>query len=143
MLSTFRRLIYSKAGAIVTGVVLVLIALAFAGGDVAGLRSKGLSSFGGGGDLLRVGGESVGPDAFAAQVQAAIANYRQQQPTLTPEQFIAGGGLDATLARLTNAMALDQFGQRQGMLISKRAVDGQIASIPGLQGPNGDRKSVV
>ena len=52
-------------------------------------------------------------------------------------QFVAGGGADATLERLVNAMALQAFGEDQGMLVSKRAVDGQIASIPGLQGVNG------
>lgn len=138
MLSSFRRLIYSKVGAIVTGVVLVLIALAFAGGDVAGLRSQGLSSLSGGGDLLHVGRASVTAPEFAAQVEAEVSAYRQQQPGLTTTQFVTGGGFDAALARLTNALALDQFGQKQGMLISKRAVDGQIASIPALQGPNGE-----
>ena len=50
-------------------------------------------------------------------------------------QFVAGGGVDATLERLINGLALEEFGERQGMVVSKRAIDGQIASIPGCRAP--------
>ena len=139
MLSVFRRIIYSRAGVIVTGVVLVLIALAFASGDVSSLRSQGLAALGGGGNtVLTVGGATVSAPEFATRVDGEMETYRQQQPALTMQQFVAGGGFDATLTRLTNALSLQRFGEEQGMVISKRAIDGQIASIPGLQGPNGE-----
>jgi peptidyl-prolyl cis-trans isomerase D len=51
--------------------------------------------------------------------------------------FVNQGGLDGTLDRIMSSMALEQFGRAQGMVVSKRAVDGQIASIPALQGPTG------
>ncbi len=138
MLSFFRRLIYSKVGVIVTGIVLVLIALAFAGGDVSSLRTQGMAALGGGGDTVAtIGKVTISAPEFRQRVQQEMEGYRQQQPTLDMAQFIAGGGLDATLQRLTNAVALEQFGRARGMLVSKRAVDGQIASIPGLQGPSG------
>ncbi|WP_425229817.1 SurA N-terminal domain-containing protein [Sphingomonas sp.] len=141
MLSTFRRLIYSKAGAIVTGVVLVLIALAFAGGDVSSLRSQGLAALGGSGsgsDAARVGNVRIDAAELTRRAQQDLANFRAQQPTLTMAQYIAGNGLDGTLQRQLSGLALEQFGHSQGMRISKRAVDGQIASFPGLQGPNGE-----
>ena len=138
MLAMFRRLINSKLGIVVAFALLILFALEFAPGAVSGLRSEGIGALTGGGDLLRVGKAHVAPAEFATQVESEVTSYRQQNPTLTVQQFIEGGGLDATLKRLTNALALDQFGQRQGMVISKRAVDGQIASIPGLQGTNGE-----
>ena len=139
MLAFFRRLINSRLGLIVTFVALGLIALAFASGDVSSLRTQGLAALGGGGgDLLTVGHTHVTAPEFEQRLQGEVAAVRQQQPGITTPQFVAGGGFEATMARLTNALALEQFGQRQGMVVSKRAVDGQIASIPGLQGPNGE-----
>ena len=144
MLSLFRRLIYSKVGVIVSGIVLVLIALAFAGGDVSSLRTQGMAALGGGGDTVAtIGKVTISAPEFKQRVQQEMEGYRQQQPTLDMAQFIAGGGLDATLQRLTNAVALEQFGRAQGMLVSRRAVDGQIASIPGLQGPSGQFDPVL
>ncbi|WP_419809545.1 SurA N-terminal domain-containing protein [Sphingomonas sp.] len=138
MLSTFRRLIYSKTGAIVTGVVLVLIALAFAGGDVSSLRSEGMAALGGSSnDVAKVGDTGIGEAELAQRAANELESFRQQQPGLTMAQFIAGKGLDGSLRRAISGLALEQFGASQGMRISKRAIDGQIASIPGLQGPDG------
>ena len=138
MLSIFRRLIYSKVGLVVAFVLFAIFGLAMVGGDVSSLRTQGLAALGGGsGDAIRVGRVRVSPDELAQRVQQEFDGFRQQQPTLTLQQYIAGGGFDATVERLVNSLALDQYGQNQGMLVSKRAVDGQIASIPGLQGPDG------
>ena len=138
MLSFFRRLINSKAGLAITFVVLGLIALAFASGDVSSLRTQGMAALGGGDAVVRVGKTSVSPAEFGQRVTQEMEAFRQQQPTVDLPQFIAGGGLEGTLERTINGLALEQFGEQQGMLISKRAVDGQIASIPALQGPNGE-----
>ena len=140
MLTVFRRLIYSKLGAVVAFLLFGIFALAMVGGDVSSLRTQGLAAIGGGAgsDAIRVGKQRVTPEELARRVQQEFEGFRQQQPTLTIQQYIAGGGLDATVQRLVNGMALDQFGRDQGMLVSKRAIDGQIASIPGLQGPNGE-----
>lgn len=138
MLSFFRRLINSKVGLAVTFVVLGLIAFAFASGDVTSLRTEGMASLGGGGDVARVGKTRVTAPEFGARVGQEMEALRQQQPTVDMAQFLAGGGLEGTLERTLNGIALEEFGRSQGMLISKRMVDGQIASIPALQGPNGE-----
>ena len=139
MISLFRRLIFSKVGVVVAGLLFAIFGLSMVGGDMSGLRSQGLAALGGSGtDLIRVGSVKVSPEALAARVNDEFEGFRQQQPTLTMAQYVAGGGFDATVQRYINSLALDQFGQGQGMLVSKRAIDGQIASIPGLQGPNGD-----
>ena len=138
MISFFRRLIFSKVGVVVAGLLFAIFGLSMVGGDMTGLRSQGLSALGGGGtDLIRVGAVKVTPEELTARVDQEFENFRQQQPTLTMAQYVAGGGFDATVQRYINSLALDQFGQGQGMLVSKRAIDGQIASIPGLQGPDG------
>ncbi|MGR6328060.1 SurA N-terminal domain-containing protein [Sphingomonas sp. XXL09] len=135
MLSFFRRIINSKAGVIVTFIVLGIIALAFAAGDVTGLRTGG----GGltGNTVVKVGGQSVTTADLESRMQSELEGARQQQPTITMPSFLAQGGLEGVLDRLVNTLALEEFGHKQGMVISKRAVDGQIASIPGLRGPNG------
>lgn len=133
MLSFFRRITRSKFGGIIAFVVLGVIALAFAAGDI--------TSFGGGGivagDVAKVGEAEVTAADLRTRVESAVEAGRQQQPTLDVAQFIAQGGLETTLEREIAGIALEQFGLSQGMAVSKRSIDGQIASIPALQGPNG------
>ena len=135
MLTFFRRIINSKAGVIVTFVVLGVIALAFAAGDVTGLRSGngGVS----GNAVAKVGKESVTVNDFKSRIGSALESVRQQQPTIDINQFFAQGGFEGVLDQMVNALALAQFGRAQGMVVSKKTVDGEIASIPGLQGPTG------
>ena len=136
MLSFFRRLINSKVGIIVTFIVLGVIALAFAALDVTGVHSGN----GGGaasGDVASVDGEDVTAGDLKLRANNAITAARQRDPTLTMASFLQQSGLESILEQITNAMALDRFAHDAGMAVSKRTIDGQIASIPGLQGPTG------
>ena len=136
MLGFFRRIINSKAGIVVTFIVLGVIALAFAAGDVTGLRTNGAGGMTAD-DVAKVGKTTLTAAELRARVQNEMETFRQQQPTLDMATFVTQGGLDGTLERSVTSLALDQFGADQGMVVSRRAVDGQIASIPGLQGPTG------
>lgn len=134
MLSFFRRLINSKLGIIVTFVVLATIALAFGLSDVTGLKHGGAPA----GDVVAtVGDESLSSADLRTHVENEMESFRQQQPTLDMAQFVGGGGLEGTLERMISGAALEKFGRAQGMVVSKRLVDGQLASIPALQGPDG------
>ena len=135
MLSFFRRIINSKAGIVVTFIVLGVIALAFAAGDITGLGG-GTSALSGG-NVATVGGQKVGAAELRSRVQTEMQAARQQQPTVTMEQLLAQGMLQSVLDRTINGIALERFGHDQGMVVSKRSIDGVIASIPGLRGPNG------
>ncbi|RZL53752.1 MAG: peptidylprolyl isomerase, partial [Sphingomonas sp.] len=140
MLSFFRRIINSKAGIVVTFIVLGVIALAFAAGDITGLAGNGTSLSGN--SVATVGGEKVTATELRGRVQtelqaASQEAARQQQPAPTMQQLLDQGGLQATLDRTINGLALEAFGRGQHMVVSKRSVDGVIASIPGLRGPNG------
>lgn len=134
MLSLIRRLIHSKVGLVVTFGLLALIALAFAATDITGMQS-GTSA--GGGSVATVGKAQIGEAELRDRAQNVLQGYRQQQPGFDMVQFVAQGGLEGTLGQLIEDLALDQFGRDQGMVVSKRAVDGEIASIPALQGPDG------
>lgn len=136
MLSFFRRLINSRVGVIVTFVSLGVIALAFAAGDVSGLRTQGMAALTGD-SVAKVGGQTITAGELRSRVQNEFDAARQQQPTLTMAQFVASGGVDSTLQRLITGIALAKFGGKEGMVVSRRAVDGALASIPGLQGPDG------
>ncbi|MGW8280786.1 peptidylprolyl isomerase [Sphingomonas aurantiaca] len=137
MLAFFRRLTHSKVGVIITFLVLGVIALAFAAGDVTGLSSMTGGAGITGGDVATVGKAKVSANDLKTQAQTQLEGFRQQQPTLDMATFVNQGGFEGTLDRIISSMALEQFGRAQGMVVSKRSVDGQIASIPALQGPTG------
>jgi len=136
MLSFFRRFTNSRVGVFVTFGVLGIIALAFALGDVTGLRSDGNGSLSGG-SVATAGSARVTPNDLRQTAQGEIEAFRQRQPSFDASQYVAAGGLDAAVERLVTGMALEQFGRDQGLVVSKRSVDGQIASLPGLRGPTG------
>ena len=136
MLSFFRRIINSKTGVIVTFIVLGIIALAFAAGDVSGIRSTGIASLSGD-SVASVGGEKVSGADLKSRVNNALEGARQQQPDLTIASFVQQNGVEGVLNQIVNALAFEEFAHGSGMRVSKRSVDGQIASIPGLQGPTG------
>ncbi|MFA5989194.1 MAG: SurA N-terminal domain-containing protein [Sphingomonas sp.] len=136
MLSFIRRITNSRTGVIVSFVVLVLIALAFVGGDVSGLRTAGLTGASGS-DAATVGATSLSATELKGRTQEEMQSFRQRQQTLDMAQFVAGGGFEGTLERQINSLAFEQFATGQGLVVSKRLVDGEIASTPGLQGPDG------
>ena len=136
MLSFFRRMINSKTGVIVTFIVLGIIALAFAAGDVSGVRSNGIASLAGD-SVATVGGEKVSSADLKSRANNAVEGARQQQPGLTMQDFLGQSGLESVLEQVVSSIALEKFAHDNGMVASKRSVDGQIASIPGLQGPTG------
>ncbi|MEJ8629286.1 SurA N-terminal domain-containing protein [Sphingomonas sp. I4] len=135
MLSFFRRIINSKAGVVVTFIVLGVIAIAFAAGDVTNISSMagGIT----GSEVAKVGSAKITANDLRTAAQNEVAAYRQEQPTLDMAQFIAAGGFEGTLQREITGLSLEQFGKDQGMVVSRRLIDGQIASIPAFRGPNG------
>ncbi|WP_174287312.1 peptidylprolyl isomerase, partial [Sphingomonas bacterium] len=136
MLGFFRRIIKSRLGLVVTFVLLGAAALAFAASDVTGLRTTGMGGLTGN-DAAKVGKGEVTIAQLRSRAQSDMEGFRQQQPTLDMATYINGGGLDGSLARLITSLAFTEFGTGQGMAVSKRTVDGQIASIPGLQSATG------
>jgi peptidyl-prolyl cis-trans isomerase D len=136
MLSFVRRFINSRFGIIITFAVLVLIALAFAAGDVTGLRS---SSFGGmtGTTVATVGNQSISSADLKADVQRAMDGYRRQYPSLTMPEFLDKGGMDFALDGRVNGLAIESYALSQKMRIGKSLIDNQIATAAPLQGLDG------
>jgi len=131
MMSLFRRMLHSKVGVVVTFIVLIIIAILFGLGGTT-------TNFGGGsaptGDqVATVGKVVITPTALSDQIRTTFGGIQRQNPGVTMEQFLAQQGFEGTLDRMLTSAALKQFGQQQGMLVSKRLIDGQIASAPAFQ----------
>ncbi|MGY4396338.1 peptidyl-prolyl cis-trans isomerase D [Sphingomonas sp. UYAg733] len=135
MLSLIRRLINSKVGLFITFAFLAIIGLAFAAGDISGINGQAGAPTGD--TVATVGKQKLTETDLSMRAENEMENFRQQQPGLDIVTFVNAGGLDGALNRMINNFAMEQFGQSQGMVVSKRVVDGQIASIPGLQGLDG------
>ena len=135
MLKSFRNFTKSRFGLIAVFVFLAVIALAFAAGDITGLKNTAGGS--GGGALAKVGSSSVTEAEVRDRIDRFISNARREGQNITMEQFLAQGGLELTLDEMINSAAMIEFAQASGMQVSKRLVDGEIASNPAFIGFDG------
>ena len=136
MLSFFRRIINSKAGVVVTLLFLVIIALAFAAGDISGLRN-GIRGQLSGDAVATVAGRPIAAPDLNQRVRRDFDSFRQQQPTLDLATFVTAGGFEGVLQRMIYGIALQVFADRAGLIVGKRLIDGQIAGISAFQDLNG------
>ncbi len=134
MLSLIRRAVNSKVGVVITLGVLAVIALMFGMGDITGLGGSGRIS---GDSVAKVGKVQISEIDLRERVQNQLDGARREQPTLDMIQFVNQGGVDSTLEGTINSFALAEFAQSQGLVASKRLVDGRIASLPAVQGFDG------
>jgi peptidyl-prolyl cis-trans isomerase D len=135
MLNFFRSFLKSKVGAIVGLLVLGVIAIAFASGDIAGFNSS--SGGGAGSSVAKVGGESVSAEMLDQGAKRSLERVRQQNPNVTMKVLLEQGGLEQVLGDLIDRTALFAFGTSHGITISDRLVDSELAQIPGFQGVDG------
>jgi peptidyl-prolyl cis-trans isomerase D len=135
MLQTFRSIFGSKIGAGIALGFLVLIAIAFASGDIANN-----SSFGGvaGGDrVATVGKERIDSSALSQGATAAVERLKQENPRLSMQGFLVNGGLEKVLDDLIARTAVLAFGKKHGVVASDRLIDSEIAQIAAFKGPDG------
>lgn len=134
MLRSFRNITKSRIGLIVVFVFLAIIALAFAAGDITGLQSNGGPS---GSVVAKVGNQKITDTEVRDRIDRFLRSAQREGQNITMEQFLAQGGLDLTLDEMINSAALVEFAQRSGMQVSKRLIDGEIASNPAFLGFDG------
>ena len=135
MLSFFRSLTKSRYGLIAVFLFLALIALAFAAGDLTGIRASGGGSSGN--VLAKVGGTRITDAELRDRIDRFIRNAQRDGQSMTMEQFLAQGGLELALDEMINSAALAEFAEDSGMKVSKRLIDGEIASNPAFFGLDG------
>ena len=83
--------------------------------------------------LATVGKAELTEAEFVRRLSRAADQERQRTPELTQTDFILRGGADLVFRQMVAGKALEQFGQRHGVVVSERMVDGEIASIPAAQ----------
>ena len=128
MLSAVRRSARSWAAAAILFIALVAIVITgFGTGGFGGLGSL----TGGpqaGEALARVGERTVTDSEFQDIVNRQYARARQQQPELGMAEFVAEA-FDPLLDQMIVGLAVDEFGEEQGIRVSDRMIDAEIVNI--------------
>lgn len=136
MLSVFRSFIRSKFGAIFAILFLGVIAAAFIMGDITSGKFGG--SITGGGTAAKAGGYKLSESELQDRVQRVFENARKSNPGIQIGDFFAQGGGKQVYDQLVASLTLRAFADDQGVHISKRLVDAQIAQIPAFQDAAGN-----
>ncbi|MBB6122626.1 peptidyl-prolyl cis-trans isomerase [Sphingobium subterraneum] len=135
MISFFRRFIGSKFGAVFALLFLGLVAFAFAAGDIN--RKGGFSLPGTGGAAASVGGSSLSESELQSRVQRVFEQQRRENPGMQIGTFLQMGAVSQIYNQLVAGLAITEFSQDQGMYLSKRMIDAQIAAIPAFHDASG------
>jgi peptidyl-prolyl cis-trans isomerase D len=135
MLNSFRRFTKSRFGLIAVFVFLAVIALAFAAGDITGVRSNG--GGGGGNVVAKVGDRKITDAELRERIDIFLRNLQRGGQNVTMAQFLSQGGLELALDEMINGASMVEFGKQSGMQVGKKLVDGEIASNPAFFGLDG------
>src|SRR5579859_2498441 len=143
MIAFFRQTLASK---LALG-LLALIMLAFIITGVFTHEMPGSSMGGGsnGATIATVGRQTITAPDMDQRIRTQYSQYAQQQPGLDMATFVAQGGFTAIVDQVIGATALEQFGERLGLVASRRQIDGSIAAIPAFRGVDGkfDQKAYL
>lgn len=134
MIQIFRNIIFSKIGGGVTIALLVLIALAFAAGDVLNFGNSTIQSSD---EVATVGSHKITAAEYEKAVVDAFNQEQQANPRMTRAQFIAMGGGELVLNQLLDRAAMTDFGRKHGIVAGDRLIDSEIAKLPVAQGADG------
>ena len=83
--------------------------------------------------LATVGDASITESEYMRMIDRAVTRERERTPGITNPDFIGAGGGTMVFEQMIAGKAISQFGAANGMVISRRMIDGEIASIPALQ----------
>jgi peptidyl-prolyl cis-trans isomerase D len=133
MLSFFRRLSKSAVG---TGLMVLILLMILAGFAMQDIRSVFSGNFGmSKGTLVKIGNEPVSERDLDNAMKRVLNEARQQNPEATYSTIARQ--FDAILGSLVDEHALIAFAADHGFVLSKRLVDGEIASLPQTKGLDG------
>lgn len=135
MLHFFRTFFKTRIGMILALIFLGLIALAFAGADLAGTGS--FTSDFGGDRVAIVDKEKIHSTDLSRTANETLNRIREQQPAITMPEFLEQGGLEQTLAQMIDRTAIAVFARNHGLRAGNRLVDSEIASFPVFRGADG------
>ncbi len=132
MISFFRKALSSWLALGLFG--LILLAFLVTGfGSPFGMESLALT----GDTVAKVGSARVDSATLTAAVQRDFERTKNERPELTMAQYLQGGGVEDQLQRLILDRAVDGFAREDGIVISRRLVDRELAKISLFNGPTG------
>lgn len=121
-----------------TWVAKLLMVVLVASFGVWGISRSLFEGGSGGSDVVRVGDQRVGPNAFRLAYRRQIAALSQQFHTeLTPDQARALGVQQQTLAQVIAGASLDQLASDMSLGLSKDRLAKLIGDDPAFQSVNG------
>ena len=132
MLSSFRNFSKSKIGSFVLALFVLTIFASFALTDIS---SFGGGAAGSGGTLVKAGKETVTDRDFSTAMERVLANARQQNPEATYASIASSA--PELVEQLTDDAAIKAFARGNGLLVSRKLVDADIASLPQTRGLDG------
>lgn len=131
MISFFRSALRSPLVLGLFGLILVAFV-------ITGVNSPSdLGALATGDKIASIGSQSVSVADAEQRVKNSLDAARQEQPGMDMLAFANGGGIEGTIDGLIDRISLEEFGERNGMSVSKRQVDGEISSIAAFNGPTG------
>ncbi len=132
MISFFRKALSSWLALGLFG--LILIAFLVTGfGSPFGMESLAIT-----GDIVaKVGSSRVDSATLAAAVQRDFERSKNERPELTMAQYLQAGGVEDQLQRLILDRAVDGFASEEGIVISRRLVDRELAKVSLFNGITG------
>lgn len=117
--------------------VLAFITVVMAAFAFAGISYRSMGGFGGRAvaedSVATVDGETLTTAQLRQDVDQVVRRAQAQNPSASAADFVASGGLEPLLAQQIQAMTLEAFGRRQGLVAGKRLVDSQIVNTPAFQ----------
>ena len=120
-----------------TPVAWIILGLAFAAFAITGVSSPFGSPSPSSETVARVGNTDIDGGRLSNQFDRRLQAVRAEQPDFTTEEALQQGALSATLDQMVVATALQEFGERLGLGVSKRLVDAEIASVDAFKGVTG------
>ena len=123
MISLFRKYLTSWFALGLLGLVLVAFAVTGVGGNPFGGGGSG------GGGVAEVGGGTIGEAKLLGEFDRTVRRLRASDPKLDARAAARQGAVGEVYEQLIATTALEKFGAANGVAISDRAVDGEIASV--------------
>ncbi len=130
MLQFLRKSVSSWVGILVLALALGAMVLTMFQGQGPG---GGGSTTQQGNVLVTVGDRAILDTDYTGSIDRAVQRERERSPELTNAQFVAAGAGDMLLQQMIATKAMQVFGEANRMAISRRMIDGEIASIPAFQ----------
>ena len=134
MSSFVRKMSKSTVGTVILVLFLLLLVAGFAMQDISNVMSGG--GFGSSsGTLVKVGKEEVSDRDLSNALQRRLTEVRQSDPTA--EYSSLAKDFEPMLGLLIDDAAIRAFAEAQGMTLSKRLIDAEIAKLPATRGLDG------